>query len=117
MTRRPGVLAATLFFAGALLGLLTSAVFLGVEASEIRSTVEYHASARPGPMANLVLSAFDESDVFTRIADDLRADQIRNIAIAGLAAALMSAVLGMSLGRRLDTRARCSECALRDRKR
>lgn len=99
MIRRPGVLVATVFALGALLGLGTSAVFLDVDTDEIRSSAEARAAALPGPIADLVLDAGQEQDVFGRVADDIRADQIRNLQIAAAAAALVAVGLGVVASR------------------
>lgn len=103
MTRRPGLVVATVFAIGALLGLMTSALFLGVDESVIRSTAEAHVSAVPGPIVEMVLGALDERDVFGRVADDVRADQIRNLRIAGAVTALVAIGLGVIVGRRSST--------------
>lgn len=100
MTRRAGVLVAIVFALGALLGLATSAVFLDVDASEIRSSIETRASAAPGPIGDLLIANLDQQDVFGRVADDVRADQIRNILVAAVVAAIIAVGLGMLVARR-----------------
>ena len=90
MTRRPGIVVATVFALGALLGLATSAVFLDVDASEIRASAETRSAARSGPIADLFIESLDEQDVFGRVADDVRADQIRNLMVAAAIAAAVS---------------------------
>jgi hypothetical protein len=44
MMRRPGFVVATVFALGAMLGLVTSSVFLRVDATEIRTATETRAS-------------------------------------------------------------------------
>jgi hypothetical protein len=100
MTRHPGLVVATVFAVGAFLGLTTSALFLDVDETAIRSTAEAHVSAAPGPLVEMVLGALDERDVFGRVADDVRADQIRNLRVAGVGAALVAVGLGVTVGRR-----------------
>jgi hypothetical protein len=100
MSRRAGLLVATVFALGALLGLLTSAVFLEVDASEIRSSAETRASAAPGPIGELLMANLDQQDVFGRVADDVRADQIRNILVAAVLAAIIAVGLGVLVARR-----------------
>lgn len=100
MTRRPGIVVATFFAFGALLGLATSAVFLDVDASEIRSSAETRASAVPGPIADLLMANLDQQEVFGRVADDVRADQIRNILVAAVVAGVLAVGLGMAFARR-----------------
>ena len=106
MIRRPGIVVATVFALGALLGLATSAVFLDVDAAEVRTSVETRASAGSGPIAGLLLGSLDEQDVFGRVADDIRADQIRNLLVAAGAAVVGAVVLGRAFsGRTLGGRA------------
>ena len=100
MIRRPGIVVATVFALGALLGLATSSVFLSVDANEIRSAAETRASAQSGPIADLLLATLDERDVFGRVADDIRADQIRNLVVAAAVAAVISVGLGAAFRRR-----------------
>jgi len=100
MIRRPGIIVAIIFALGALLGLATSAVFLDVDATEIRASAETGASARSGPIADLFLESLDEQDVFGSVADDLRADQIRNLLVAAAAAAIIAVGLGVTFTRR-----------------
>lgn len=100
MIRRPGIIVATIFALGALLGLATSAVFLDVDASAIQRSAETGASARSGPIADLFLDRLDEQDVFGSVADDLRADQIRNLLVAAAAAAVIAVGLGVTFARR-----------------
>lgn len=105
MTRRPGLVVATVFAVGAFLGLAASALFLGVDESAIRSTAEAHVSAVPGPIVEMVVGALEERDVFGRVADDVRTDQIRNLRIAGVVAALVAVGLGVIVGRRSSVEA------------
>jgi hypothetical protein len=98
--RRPGIVVATVFALGALLGLGTSSVFLSVDASEIRASAERRASAQSGPIATRFLDALGEQDVFGRIADDVRADQIRNLLVAAAVAAVVAVALGVVFSRR-----------------
>ena len=103
MIRRPGIVVATVFTLGALLGLATSAVFLDVDANKIRASAETRASARSGPIADLFIESLDEQDVFGRVADDLRADQIRNLLVAAAVAAVVAIGLGTAFSRQPST--------------
>ena len=100
MIRRPGIVVATVFALGALLGLATSAVFLDVDASEIRASAETGTLTRSGPIADLFIESLDEQDVFGRVADDVRADQIRNLLVAAAAASVIAIGLGTAFSRR-----------------
>ena len=109
MTRRPGIVVATVFALGALLGLATSAVFLDVDTSEIRASAETRASAQSGPIADLFLESLDEQDVFGRVADDVRADQLRNLLVAAAVAAVVAIGLGTAFSRRPSTDLRSAD--------
>jgi hypothetical protein len=100
MIRRPGLVVATIFALGALLGLATSSIFLSVDADAIRSNTETHASAQAGPIAELLMANLDDQDVFGRIADDIRADQIRNLMVGAAVAAVVAVGLGVAVNRR-----------------
>jgi len=109
MTRHPGIVVGTVFALGALLGLATSAVFLDVDASEIRASAETRASARSGPIADLFIESLDEQDVLGRVADDVRADQIRNLTVAAALAAVVAIGLGTAFSRRPSTDLRSAD--------
>ena len=100
MTRRPGFVVATVFALGAMLGLVTSAVFLRVDATEIRTATETRASAQAGPIAGLLMANLEDQDVFGRIADDIRADQIRNLMVGAAVTAVAAVALGVVISRR-----------------
>lgn len=100
MIRRPGFVVATVFALGAMLGLVTSSVFLRVDATEIRTATETRASAQAGPIAGLLMANLEDQDVFGRIADDIRADQIRNLMVGAAVTAVAAVGLGVVFSRR-----------------
>jgi hypothetical protein len=100
MIRRPGFVVATVFALGAMLGLVTSSVFLSVDAHEIRAATGTRASAQAGPIAGLLMANLEDQDVFGRIADDIRADQIRNLMVGAAVAAVAAVGLGVVFSRR-----------------
>lgn len=115
MTQRPGLVVATVFALGAFLGLASSLVFLGIEESAIRSTAETHVAALPVPIAEKVLGGIEERDVFGRVADDVRADQVRNLRFAGVIAGLVAVGLGVIVGRRSSAAAAIDAADTADR--
>lgn len=99
MIRRPGMVVATAFALGALLGLSASSAFLGVDEGKIRSAVETHASAQKGPLAPMMIEMLDERDIFGPVVDQVRADQRRNLVVATVVAAVASVALGAGFSR------------------
>ena len=100
MIRRPGFVVAAVFALGALLGLATSSVFLSVDADAIRANTETRASAQAGPIADILMANLEDQDVFGRIADDIRADQVRNLMVGAAVAAMATVGLGVFVSRR-----------------
>ncbi len=99
MMRRPGVVVALAFALGSLLGLSASSTFLSIEESNIRSAVEARSSSQTGPFAAMMIEMLDERDIFGPVANEVRADQRRNLLVAAAVAAVVSVGLGAAFSR------------------
>ena len=104
MIRRPGLFIGLVFAAGVALGLGASVSFGGVDPNEVRTAVDARLGVQLGPLAEVVLDRLDEGGALEDIGADVRARQIRNLAVlaavgAGCAVGLGRVFSGWTLER------------------
>ena len=98
--RRPGLLIAVVFAAGAFLGLAASSLFLDIQSLDLRAAAEAQLAERTGPLASVAMDAVAEGGVFEGAADEVRARQIRNLTVAAAIASVGAVALGLAFARR-----------------